>query len=135
MSQSIGNTSRSTNKPGLVRWSLIVLSLLILGLGAALTFGGIRLALLGGSLYYLIAGVGLLVAGIQLLRGKSSGAWWYGSVFLGTVLWTAWESGSDYWGWVPRLDVITVFAFVLALLLPWLDRGASRTLSYLTSDL
>jgi quinoprotein glucose dehydrogenase len=130
VSQSIENTSRSTNKPGLVRWSLFVLSLLILGLGVALIFGGIRLALLGGSWYYLIAGIGLLIAGVQLLRGKSSGAWWYGLVFLGTVLWAAWESGSDYWGWVPRLDVITVFAFLLALLLPWLDRGASRTLSF-----
>ncbi|MCE4509587.1 PQQ-binding-like beta-propeller repeat protein, partial [Xanthomonas hortorum pv. vitians] len=46
-----------------------------------------------------------------------------------SLLWTWWESGSDYWRWVPRAGLIVGLAFVLALLLPKLERPVSRALS------
>lgn len=53
---SEGNRSRSRLLPSL-------LGLLILLSGLALLAGGIKLASLGGSLYYLLAGIGLALSG------------------------------------------------------------------------
>ena len=107
-----------------------LLALVIVLLSLAFLGGGLRLLTLGGSSYYVITGVGLLIAGVQLWRRKASSALWYALVFIGTVHWAAWESGLDYWGWVPRLDLITVIGFFLALLLPYLDKPTSRTASF-----
>jgi quinoprotein glucose dehydrogenase len=52
-----------------------------------------------------IAGLGLLASGILLFGNRRSGALLYALVFIGTLLWTWWESGSDYWRWVPRLGL------------------------------
>jgi len=97
--------------------------------GLALATGGAWLAVLGGSWYYVLAGIGMLVAGVQVARHRPSGAWWYWAVLIGTVLWAAWESGLDYWRWVPRLDIVVLFGLLLALAWPKLDPSRSRTLS------
>ncbi|TBU83475.1 membrane-bound PQQ-dependent dehydrogenase, glucose/quinate/shikimate family [Pseudomonas daroniae] len=100
--------------------------------GVLLAAGGGWLAVLGGSWYYLIAGVGLLIAGVLLARRRRSGAGWFAAVFVGTLIWAAWESGLNYWRWIPRLDVVLILAIIVALLLPRLggfSRGASRGLA------
>jgi len=106
-----------------------VLSLALMLLGLVLGGLGAWLASLGGSWYYVLAGVGLLVAGVLLWGNRRAGALWFGAVFVGTLLWTGWESGSDYWRWVPRLGLIVGIGLVLSLLLPTLDRPFSRRLS------
>jgi quinoprotein glucose dehydrogenase len=99
----------------------------VLGLfGLALLIGGFRLVSLGGSWYYLIAGAALGVAGILIARGRMSGAWLYGAAFLGTLVWTIWEIGLDFWGYVPRVALLLILAIILALLLPRLYAGPSR---------
>ncbi|RXR06611.1 membrane-bound PQQ-dependent dehydrogenase, glucose/quinate/shikimate family [Pseudoxanthomonas composti] len=120
----------ASSAPRRGRWPLLAVGALVLLLGLYFTIAGGWLAALGGSWYYLPAGLGLVIAGVQLARGRSSGAWWYGAVFVLTVVWTAYESGLDYWRWVPRLGLILALMFVIALLLPRLDRGASRRLSF-----
>ena len=87
-------------------WRSFALKMLVAAialLGAIFLAGGAWLLWLGGSAYYLIAGIGLLASAILLLRERASGAWCFWLVLLGTVLWTWWESGADYWRWVPRL--------------------------------
>lgn len=106
-----------------------VLSLVLMLLGLVLGGLGAWLASLGGSWYYVLAGVGLLVAGVLLWGNRRAGALWFGAVFVGTLLWTWWESGGDYWRWVPRLGLIVGIGLVLSLLLPTLDRPFSRRLS------
>ncbi|WP_141056888.1 membrane-bound PQQ-dependent dehydrogenase, glucose/quinate/shikimate family [Stenotrophomonas rhizophila] len=106
-----------------------VLSLVLMLLGLVLGGLGAWLASLGGSCYYVLAGVGLLVAGVLLWGNRRAGALWFGAVFVGTLLWTWWESGGDYWRWVPRLGLIVGIGLVLSLLLPTLDRPFSRRLS------
>ena len=110
-------------------WTLSLLGLVIALVGLVLAGGGAWLAALGGSWYYVLAGAGMLIAGAQLMRGRMSGAVWYALVFVGTVGWSAWESGLDYWRWVPRLGLIVAFAFVLALLLPRLQQRPAHGLS------
>ncbi|CAD1790625.1 membrane-bound PQQ-dependent dehydrogenase, glucose/quinate/shikimate family [Xanthomonas euroxanthea] len=110
-------------------WALATLGGVIGVLGTVLLTGGMWLAALGGSWYYAPAGAALLIAGVLLFRGRNAGAWWFAAVVAASLLWTWWESGSDYWRWVPRLGLIVGLAFVLALLLPKLERPVSRAVS------
>lgn len=94
-----------------------------------LAVGGVQLAMLGGSWYYLIAGVALAASGVFYLLRKAAGAWIYALVFVGTVIWALWEVGLSFWPLVPRLAPVLVLALVAALLLPALRGGQGRGLS------
>lgn len=107
-------------------WSLVILGLLLAVLGLILALGGVRLVMLGGSWYYLLAGLCIAVAGVLLILGRMAGAWLYGALFLATLLWTLWESGREFWGYVPRLALLLMLGIVLALLLPQLENGPPR---------
>ncbi|SAK81453.1 quinate/shikimate dehydrogenase [Caballeronia catudaia] len=123
--------SLATTREGVSPWPLRLLAISLVSLGFLLLMGGGWLILLGGSAYYVIAGAGIAASGVQLFRFRRSGAWLYAMVFLGTVIWSAWETGLNYWGWVPRLGLITVIAFFVSLLLPMLDvsKKVSRSLA------
>jgi quinoprotein glucose dehydrogenase len=88
--------------------------LLLVGVGMALP--GAYLLTLGGSPYYLVAGVVLVVAGIDLWRGKARGAWLFLIVWLGTLVWALWESGLNGWALLPRLGLLTGMGIALALI-------------------
>jgi quinoprotein glucose dehydrogenase len=110
-------------------WPLLVLGTITLLLGLVLAVGGAYLASLGGSWYYVLAGIGLVVAGVQLARRRASGAWWFALVFVGTLLWSIWESGLSYWRWIPRFGLVVVLGFFVALLAPRLAGWRSHALS------
>src|SRR3546814_7306179 len=80
--------------------------------------GGIWLAALGGSWYYAIAGIVMMLSGVLLVARHRVGAWLYWLVLAGTAAWTAWESGFDYWRWVPRLGLILALGILVALVAP-----------------
>ncbi|RYD47912.1 MAG: hypothetical protein EOP60_16605, partial [Sphingomonadales bacterium] len=61
-------------------YATIVGSILAIA-GLVLTIGGAWLTILGGSPFYLIAGIGLLASGILLIRGRLLGAWIYGATW------------------------------------------------------
>lgn len=107
-------------------WPLRAFALVLALFAAALALGGAWLLALGGSWYYMIAGVMLLASALLLWRGRRSGATLFWLTLAGTAAWTAWESGADYWRWVPRLGLMVAFALALALLLPRLDRPVVR---------
>ena len=50
----------------------VVTGVVYCAIGLALAAGGLWLAVLGGSLYYVIAGLGILVAGALLIAGRPS---------------------------------------------------------------
>ncbi|MXV07591.1 membrane-bound PQQ-dependent dehydrogenase, glucose/quinate/shikimate family [Xanthomonas sp. LMG 9002] len=110
-------------------WPLRLLGGACALIGVVLAAGGAWLLALGGSWYYLVAGLGLAISGVQLWRARRNGALWFAATFLLSLLWAAWESGADYWRWVPRMGLMVFLALLLALLLPRLDRPFSRTLS------
>lgn len=110
-----------------------LLSLIVLALGLALAVGGGYLAVLGGSLYYLLAGIAMAVSAVQIWRGRSSGYWLYALVCLLTVIWALAESGLDGWALVPRLNV--VLGLGLLLLVVRAIRSGSSSLRKLTMGL
>lgn len=85
--------------------------------GLALAVGGAYLAALDGSLYYLIAGVGIAITGGGLYSGRRWALHLYALVLAGTVLWALYEVGLRGWELEPRLLVPTCLGIYL--LFPW----------------
>ena len=103
---------------------------LLLGvIGLALAGGGIYLITLGGSWYYAIVGVLILLAAIGTFRGQAAGLYLYLAVFLGTVLWAIWEVGFAFWPLVPRLVAPIFLAGCALLLLPLVRPAQGRPAS------
>ena len=90
-------------------------------IGLALACAGAWLVALGGSLYYLVAGFGILVTGALLIAGRRSALWVYAAVLIGTLIWAVGEIGFDWWPLAARGDVI--FPLGLWLLTPWIARN------------
>ncbi len=114
--------AKATSRPRVTRSILILLlGALLAGIGLILAAGGIWLAVLGGSIYYLLAGVGLIAAGALLVVGRPLGAYTYLAIFALTVVWALWEVGLDPWALVPRVVGPAVLAVLVLLVLPLLD--------------
>ena len=69
----------------------------------ALTAGGGALVALGGSPYYLLAGLALAIAAVLVWRGRREGMWLYAGIVAATVAWSLWEVGFHPWALMPRI--------------------------------
>ncbi|TPI14354.1 glucose/quinate/shikimate family membrane-bound PQQ-dependent dehydrogenase [Mesorhizobium sp. B4-1-3] len=98
-----------------------ITSLVLFLIGLILGGGGIWLVALGGSWYYLVAGLVFLVTAWLLFRRRSISLWLYALFVLATLCWAVWEIGFDWWQLGPRGGVIVLIA--LWLLTPWARRG------------
>jgi len=107
----------------LVRGWLLLLGAVILAAGLFFAIGGGKLVSLGGSPYFLIAGIALVLAGGLIALRKTSGGLLFGATFLVTVLWALWEVGFSFWPLISRLLAMGVGATVVALSYPLLRRG------------
>jgi quinoprotein glucose dehydrogenase len=94
------------------------LSVLVGLSGLALAVGGAWLIVLGGSWYYLVAGLAMTATAALLVAHRREALWLYAAVVLGTLAWALSEVGLDWWGLAPRGGVI--FLLGLPLLTPWL---------------
>lgn len=90
-------------------------------LGLPVLFGGAYLARLGGSWYYVLAGLLMIASGVALLRRKIVATWLALALLAITLAWSLFEVGVDFWQLVPRLIAFIVIALGLTLLAPWLD--------------
>lgn len=97
-----------------------VTGIAVMFIGLALLVGGIWLIALGGSWYYAIAGLALVVSGCLLFIRRREGLWLYGILLLGTVIWALWESRLDGWKLMPRLFAPAIIGIWLCL--PWVAR-------------
>jgi quinoprotein glucose dehydrogenase len=98
-----------------------LVSAVLLGLvGAALLGGGVWLASLGGSPYYLVAGLLLLASGILLRARPVLALMLYTVLLLASLAWSTWEVGLDWWPLAARLDLLFVLGLWLAT--PWWAR-------------
>lgn len=103
-------------------WLLLVFAIILIILGLILAAGGLWLVTLGGSWYYLIAGIGLVLSGGLMAKDSLSGAWLYLAVLLGTVIWALWEVGLSPWELLPRVFGYLVLGVIVLLLLPTMKR-------------
>ncbi|MCC3253577.1 glucose/quinate/shikimate family membrane-bound PQQ-dependent dehydrogenase [Xanthomonas campestris] len=92
---------------------LVAYAVVLAVLGAALAYEGGRLVAVGGSWYYVLAGIAVLVAGVLLALGRRAGLWLFGATLAATIVWALWEVGLDGWGLIPRLAWISVLGLVL----------------------
>lgn len=120
----------SSNSRGGFGWYATVLGVVVGLIGVTLTAGGLYLIVLGGSWYYAIVGLLLMWAGALMVFNRRSGAWLYGLVWLGTVIWAVWEvtldgwqATSDWWALVPRVVAPTVILLLVLVALPGLWRS------------
>jgi quinoprotein glucose dehydrogenase len=107
------------------------LSPLILGavigiIGLVLAIGGAWLAVLGGSAYYVLAGLAMVVSGVLLFRRRLLGGWIYIGVFVLTVLWALAEVGANNWALVPRVIAPLVLLVAVLLIMPTLSSHPHR---------
>ncbi len=91
--------------------SLLALLVAIAGLGLAA--GGIELALLGGSLYYALAGIALVATAIGIGWHRSWAFPLFGLLLVATLIWALGESGFNGWALVPRLVAPAVLGAIL----------------------
>lgn len=113
------------------------LTALIIGICEALIavillIGGVWLATLGGSLYYLITGTAMLASALLLMRGNIIGGWIYIAVFLLTIIWALWEVGPNGWALVPRVIAPLVMLMAILFAMASLSRDRNRWLKALS---
>lgn len=92
--------------------------------GIALLVLGILLLLVGGSLYYALAGAMVVIAGVFLWNADRRGAWIYGLMLVCTIVWALWEVGLDGWALTPRLLAPAVLGLWLLTPCAYRDDGA-----------
>jgi quinoprotein glucose dehydrogenase len=99
-------------------WAVFVVGLLLTLFGLPLLLGGARLIVLGGSWYYLPAGIGFITSGILLMQRKRLGATVYGLVFVTSLIWSLWEVGLNGWGLMPRIFGLSLLLLLVLACLP-----------------
>ncbi len=85
------------------RWArvlLVLLGLIVGGIGLASAWFGLQLVWVGGTWYYLLAGVALALAGLALIAGQHiAGVRVQGLVVVATLIWSLWEIAAK--GFLP----------------------------------
>jgi quinoprotein glucose dehydrogenase len=110
-------------------WYVVLIGIVVLAIGLILAAGGVWLISLGGSWYYAITGVLLVVAGALLFQKRRSGVKLFVAVWIGTLIWAIWEvtldgwqPASDWWALEPRVFAPTVLLVLVLIGLPALRR-------------
>ncbi|MCA0032164.1 membrane-bound PQQ-dependent dehydrogenase, glucose/quinate/shikimate family [Mesorhizobium sp. B263B2A] len=126
---------RPVRHRGVAFWWSVLVGILLIILGLLIGAGGAWLIALGGSWYYLPAGIALLMAGILMLAGNPAGIWLYLLAWLATLAWAYWEVGLDGWALMPRVLAPTIILVFVLLAMPAFREGAgrgSRNAAYVT---
>lgn len=120
--------AETTSRPmkGLGIWC-VLLGLVLSAVGLFFAIGGGKLLTLGGSAYFLIAGIVMLLSAIQFLRKKSSAVVLFLLVFIGTLIWALADVGMVFWPLVSRLMVPTGLALLALITWPALRKREGKT--------
>ncbi|MGE0231547.1 MAG: hypothetical protein AB7O39_11745 [Flavobacteriaceae bacterium] len=115
--------SRSYSAGG---WLVMIYGVVVGLLGLAMLAGGAYLIYLGGSIYYAIAGIGLIVAGVLLFQRRMAGLWVYTLTFFFTLAWGIAEVGFDGWRLIPWVAGPAILMVITLLLSPLLHSTRVR---------
>jgi len=85
------------------RWPWRLYALLLGLFGLVIATPGAYLVLLGGSPYYLLAGLSAAGSGVLLWRGSALARSAYALMLALTLVWALWEVGFDLWALLPRI--------------------------------
>lgn len=116
-SEGKGLVSRLSGRP-------YALAIVLIAIGTILTWLGAQLAMLGGSFYYVLVGLTLILAGGLALRGSRWSPRLYGAALLATIGWALFEVGLDGWALIPRLVGPAVLG--IWFLMPWVRRSFAK---------
>ncbi|WP_049734457.1 glucose/quinate/shikimate family membrane-bound PQQ-dependent dehydrogenase [Rhizobium ecuadorense] len=100
--------------------AIVITSILFIIIGLTLGGGGLWLVTLGGSVFYLFAGLMFLITAGLLLMRKAVALWVYAVLVVAALAWAIWEVGFDWWQLGPRGGMIILLG--LWLLTPWIRR-------------
>lgn len=100
--------------------AIVITSIFFIIIGLALGGGGLWLVTLGGSVFYLFAGLMFLITAGLLLMRKAVALWVYAVLVIAALGWAVWEVGFDWWQLGPRGGMIILLG--LWLLTPWIRR-------------
>jgi quinate dehydrogenase (quinone) len=90
-----------------------VFPIILLVIATGFLYGGISLVTVGGSWYYLLAGLALSASAVLLWRRRPAGAHVYGVLLAFTFLWAIYEAGADIWALMPRISLLAVIGLWL----------------------
>ena len=94
--------------------------ILLFVIATPIILGGAQLVSLGGSFYYLLAGILLVASGRRLWVADPMGSMIYGGLLVATVAWAFLESGTNLWALAPR--ILPLAAIGIWFLTPWLRK-------------
>ena len=103
-----GNWQRAARIPRILQWLLAGLMLII---GLAVGILGAKLALVGGTLYFALMGVVMVIAAVLIFRNRRGGILLYAVAFIASVIWAISDAGWNYWPLFSRLFALGVLAF------------------------
>ncbi|MBX5189056.1 glucose/quinate/shikimate family membrane-bound PQQ-dependent dehydrogenase [Rhizobium sp. NZLR3b] len=100
--------------------AIVITSVFFIIIGLTLSGGGLWLVTLGGSIFYLFAGLMFLITAGLLLMRKAVALWVYAVLVVAALAWAIWEVSFDWWQLGPRGGMIILLG--LWLLTPWIRR-------------
>ncbi|HTE40405.1 MAG TPA: PQQ-binding-like beta-propeller repeat protein, partial [Steroidobacteraceae bacterium] len=98
-----------------------IFAVLLLLLAVGYLYGGVKLALVGGSYFYALTGITLVLCAYLLWRGNYWGSRLYSALLAVTLAWGLMESGANLWALAPRVAMLAVIG--LWFLTPFVRRG------------
>lgn len=99
-------------------------SMLLGILGIVLAVGGVWLAALGGSWYYIVVGCAFIASAVLLRRRRATTFILFAFIILCSLAWALYEAGPDWWALAPRGGVIVIVG--LLLLVCWFRENPER---------
>ena len=116
-----GNAPRGF--PRVLQWLLAGLMLII---GLAIGILGAKLASVGGTFYFAIMGLVMVIAAVLIFRSRRGGIILYAIAFIASIVWAISDAGWTYWPLFSRLFALGVLAFLAALVWPYLSRQPAK---------
>ncbi|MFT4076084.1 MAG: membrane-bound PQQ-dependent dehydrogenase, glucose/quinate/shikimate family [Asticcacaulis sp.] len=107
-----------TKKSLLLNGLAIVLGAVMVLAGLFFAWGGVRLMWLGGTWYFGLIGLALIVSGVLIVLRHLTGIWLYSAAFVLTVVWALFDAGFHFWPLVSRLVAPAVLLILVLLTTP-----------------
>ncbi len=96
------------------KWVSLRATAIVIGIiGLPMIWMGAELAFMGGTPYYLVAGILMSFSAFELWRAERRGFFLYAAALLLTLAWAVYEAGTDFWLVGSRIWLVGIFALRL----------------------